>query len=104
MLLIIKFYLTHIMFKKYKEKEIYTKINFALIINNNKLLRELNNTKSSLFYNNNKYEIINKNKNLPNIKEKFMLKPNFIIPPPISTGIIKNGKLIKKERKFKLWC
>ena len=93
MLSIIKFCLTQIMLKKYKEKEkeIYSKINFVLISKNNKLLRQFKNSKSILFDNSNKFSLIKKNKSLPDVKESFRLKPNFIIPPPINTGIIKNN-------------
>jgi hypothetical protein len=101
MLSIIKFCLTQIMLKKYKEKEkeIYSKINFVLISKNNKLLRQFKNSKSILFDNNNKFSLIKKNKSLPDVKESFRLKPNFIIPPPINTGIIKNNYIKKGEKK-----
>ena len=101
MLAIIKFCLTQIMLKKYKEKEkeIYSKINFVLISKNNKLLRELKNSKSSIFDSINKFSLVKKNASLPDIKEQFRLKPNFIIPPPINTGIIKNNNMKKADKK-----
>ena len=86
MLAIIKFCLTQIMLKKYKEKEkeIYSKINFVLRSNNNnKLLKQLKN--------NNKLSLIKRNKSLADIKDQFKLKPNFVIPPPLNSGKIKNN-------------
>ena len=95
-LTIIKFCLTQIMLKKYKEKEkeIYSKINFVLIShNNNKLLKQLKNSKSNLLEGNNK-EIghFKKHQSLADMNVQLRLRPNFIIPPPppIDSGKIKN--------------
>ena len=100
MLSIIKFCLTQIMLKKLKEreKEIYSKINFVLISKNNKLLV----TKNNFFNNNNKYSLIKKNKSVIDMKEKFKMRPNFIIPPPINLG--KNNyknKFLNNKTYFK---
>lgn len=101
---IIKYCLTQVMLKKYKEKEkkIQSKINFVLISkDNNKLLRKLNHNKSNLFDNyNNKLSLNNKNRSLVDLREQFRLKPNFIIPP-INIGIIKN-KNNKNDKYYKL--
>ena len=103
MLTIIKFCLTQIMLKKYKEKEkeIYSKINFVLISNNNtKLIKQLKYTKSNLFENNNRLSLIKRNRSLADIKDQFRLKPNFIIPPPIESGKIKkNENIFNKYKK-----
>ena len=105
MLAIIKFCLSQIMLKKLKEKEreIYSKINFVLISNNtNKLLKNLDNTKNN-FFEKNKFSLFKKNKSLADMGEKFRVKPNFIIPPPINPTKIKrkenlySSKLRKKE-------
>lgn len=89
-LTIIKFCLTQIMLKKYKEKEkeIYSKINFVLIShNNNKLLKQLKNSKSNLLESHFK-----KHRSLADMNVQLRLRPNFIIPPPppIDNGKIKN--------------
>jgi hypothetical protein len=71
---IIKFCLTHIMLKKYKEdeKKIFNKINFALINKNSYYKKVESNWK-------------NKDKNIyrskSSIRNKFISSPNFIIPP-----------------------
>ena len=77
---IIKFCLMHIMQKKFqqKEKEIYSKINFALINKNTFYKKKPNfnkNDRNSLFY--------VKNRSVSNLREKYAPKPNFIISPPI---------------------
>ena len=101
---IIKYCLTQVMLKKYKEKEkkIQSKINFVLISkDNNKLLKKLKHNKSNLFDNyNNKLSLNNKNRSLVDLREQFRLKPNFIIPP-INIGIIKN-KNNKNDKYYKL--
>ena len=118
---IIKFCLTHIMQKKYKEKEKenFSKINFALI-NKNSFYRKLEfedypKDKDSLTF--------MKNRSISNIRDKFALKPNFVITPPLveanfknknfpriqkynkniinaynKTGFTKNYKIMQKER------
>ncbi len=71
---IIKFCLTHIMLKKYKEdeKKIFNKINLALINKNSYYKKVESNWK-------------NKDKNIyrskSSIRNKFISSPNFIIPP-----------------------
>ena len=86
----IKFCLTHIMQKKYKEKEkqIYSKINFALINKNN-------------YYRKKENLILPKNRSISNAKERFISRPNFIIPPPIVEANFKNKNfpVIKKNNK-----
>ena len=118
---IIKFCLTHIMQKKYKEKEKenFSKINFALI-NKNSFYRKLEfedypKDKGSLTF--------MKNRSISNIRDKFAPKPNFVITPPLveanfknknfpriqkynkniinaynKTGFTKNYKIMQKER------
>lgn len=118
---IIKFCLTHIMQKKYKEKEKenFSKINFALI-NKNSFYRKLEfedypKDKGSLTF--------MKNRSISNIRDKFAPKPNFVITPPLveanfknknfpriqkynkniinaynKTGFAKNYKIMQKER------
>ena len=118
---IIKFCLTHIMQKKYKEKEKenFSKINFALI-NKNSFYRKLEfedypRDKGSLTF--------MKNRSISNIRDKFAPKPNFVITPPLveanfknknfpriqkhnkniinaynKTGFTKNYKIMQKER------
>ena len=118
---IIKFCLTHIMQKKYKEKEKenFSKINFALI-NKNSFYRKLEfedypRDKGSLTF--------MKNRSISNIRDKFAPKPNFVITPPLveanfknknfpriqkynkniinaynKTGFSKNYKIMQKER------
>jgi len=87
---IIKYCLTTIMQKKYKEKEkqIYSKINFALVNKNNYYKK-----KENLFF--------QKNRSISNLKERFVSRPNFIIPPPIVEAHFKNKNfpVIKKQNK-----
>ena len=87
---IIKYCLTSIMQKKYKEKEkqIYSKINFALVNKNNYYKK-----KENLFF--------QKNRSISNLKERFISRPNFVIPPPIVEAHFKNKNfpIIKKQNK-----
>ena len=81
---IIKFCLTHIMQKKYKEKEkkIYSKINFALINKNNFYKKKEKNEYMFL-----------KNRSVSQLKERYISRPNFIIPPPIVEANFKDQNL-----------
>ena len=77
---IIKFCLTQLMQKKFKqkEKEIYSKINFALINKNTYYKKKNNynkNDKNSLIY--------LKNRSVSNLREKYVARPNFVISPPL---------------------
>jgi len=77
---IIKFCLTQLMQKKLKqkEKEIYSKINFALVNKNTYYKKKNNynkNDKNSLIY--------LKNRSISNLREKYVARPNFVISPPL---------------------
>ena len=77
---IIKFCLTQLMQKKFKqkEKEIYSKINFALINKNTYYKKKTNfnkNDRNTLLY--------LKNRSISNLREKYVAKPNFVISPPL---------------------
>ena len=91
---IIKYCLTHIMQKKNqeKEKEIYSKVNFALINKNNYYKKKEKEKDSSIFI---------KNRSVSNLREKFISRPNFIIPPTIVEANFKKTNLpvIKRPNK-----
>ena len=91
---IIKYCLTHIMQKKNqeKEKEIYSKVNLALINKNNYYKKKEKEKDSSIFI---------KNRSVSNLREKFISRPNFIIPPTIVEANFKKTNLpvIKRPNK-----
>ena len=87
---VIKFCLTSIMQKKNKEKEkqLYNKLNIALINKNN-------------YFKKNENSIFLKNRSVSNLKDRFISKPNFIIVPPTIEAHFKtkNFPLIKKQNR-----
>ena len=91
---IIKYCLTHIMQKKNQEKEneIHSKVNFALINKNNYYKKKEKEKDSSIFI---------KNRSVSNLREKFISRPNFIIPPTIVEANFKKTNLpvIKRPNK-----
>ena len=98
MLDVIKFCLTQAMNKKFKkkEKEIYSKINFVLRSNNSNLYQKLENSHNKLF-SKNKFTLTIKNRSMTDLKERFRVRPNFIIPPPIKQS---EKKLIISKKDF----
>ena len=105
---IIKYCLTRVIQKKnmQKEKEIYSKINFALI-NKNNLSKKGHEHKLE-------YRSLSNIKDIRNHKKKFISTPNFVIPPGVyqehfkkknlpliktynQTGFAKNYKIIRKN-------
>jgi hypothetical protein len=87
---IIKFCLTEIMLKKFREKqkEIYSKINFVLISRNGN--EQLKKNKNNLE--------IKKQRSIADMGIQLRMRPNFIIPP--EPPIIRTGKLKKTNNKF----
>ena len=87
---VIKFCLTSIMQKKSKEKEkqLYNKLNLALINKNN-------------YFKKNENSLFLKNRSVSNLREKFISRPNFIIPPTIVEANFKKTNLpvIKRPNK-----
>ena len=87
----IKFCLTEIMLKKFrqKQKEIYSKINFVLISRNGN--KELKQNKC-------KIDLFKKQRSLADMSYHLKLRPNFIIAPEPS--FINTGKIKKRNNVF----